>query len=113
MPPILLTASESAPANESRSVAVAHRRTSIKSLKNLFPGLDLQPGPGAHHRPLDLGAVANDAGVVHQCSDRFSVEAGNLLGIEIGEGGAEGVALVQDRDPRKAGLEPVEDQFLE
>jgi hypothetical protein len=30
-----------------------------------------------------------------------------------GEGGAEGVALAQDRDPRRAGLEPVEDQFLE
>ena len=63
--------------------------------------------------PLNLGAVADDAGVVHHRRNLLGVEAGNLLGIEIGEGGAEGVALAQDRDPRKAGLEPVEDQFLE
>jgi hypothetical protein len=35
-----------------------------------------------------------------------------VAGSKIGEGGPEGVALAQDRDPGKAGLEPVEDQVL-
>ena len=35
------------------------------------------------------------------------------LGPETVEGGAEGVALAQDRDPGEAGLETVEDQLLE
>ena len=91
-------------------------RSSIKELPyevgKTFPPLDLQVDPRGCHRSLDLDAVADDAGVVHQRRNLLSVEAGNLLGIEIGEGSAEGVALAQDRDPGKAGLEPVEDQFL-
>ena len=53
--------------------------------------------PGSAISAVDLGGVV----------------ARDLLGVETVEGGAEGVALAQDRDPRQAGLEAVEDELLE
>ena len=41
------------------------------------------------------------------------VVARDLLRVEAVEGGAEGGALAQDRDPRQAGLEAVERELLE
>ena len=73
---------------------------------------DLQIGLGAVDRALDLGAVAHDAGIVHQRVDLLRIVARDLLGLEIVEGLSEIVALAQDRDPRQAGLETVEDQLF-
>ena len=64
-------------------------------------------------RRHDFGAVAHDAGVLHQRLDLRLVVAHDLFRIEAVEGGAEGVALAQDGDPGQAGLEAVEDQLFE
>ena len=63
-------------------------------------------------RALDLGAVAHDAGVLHQPLDLLRRVARDLLRLEIVEGAAEIVALAQDGDPRQPGLEAVEHQLL-
>ena len=60
----------------------------------------------------DLGAVAHDAGVVHQRRDLVGIVAGDDLGCEAVESGAEIFALAQDRDPRQPGLEAVENQLF-
>src|SRR3546814_2635362 len=62
---------------------------------------------------LDLGAVAHNAGILHQRVELLRRVAGDLLGLEAVEGTAEIVALAQDSDPRQAGLEAVEDQLFE
>src|SRR5262249_42899680 len=63
-------------------------------------------------RTLDLGAVADDADIVHQRKDLLGVVARDLRRFEIVEGAAEVVALAQDGDPGQPGLEPVEDQLF-
>ncbi len=74
---------------------------------------DLEIALRAGDGTLDLGAVAHDAGIVHQRLDLPGVVARNFRRLEIVERFAEIVALAQDGDPGKAGLETVEDQLLE
>src|ERR1700731_3996103 len=73
---------------------------------------DLQIGLGAVDGALDLGAVADDAGMVHQCVNFFCIIAGDLLRREIVESLSEIVAFAQNRDPRQSGLKTVEDEFF-
>src|SRR6266851_2068372 len=73
---------------------------------------DLQIGFGACDRAFDLGAIADDADVVHQRVNLFRVVARDLFGAEIVEGAAKIVALAQNRDPRQPGLETVEDELF-
>src|SRR5262249_2207550 len=73
---------------------------------------DLQIGLRACDRAFDLGAVAHDAGIVHQRVDLLGVVARDLLRLEIVESATEIVALAQDGDPGEPGLEAVEDQLL-
>src|SRR5450631_138452 len=73
---------------------------------------DLEIALGACDRALDLGAVADDAGVVHQRMQLFGVVARDLFRDEIVEGAAKVVALAQDRDPRQPGLKTVEDELF-
>src|SRR5260370_21447275 len=73
---------------------------------------DLQIAVRAGDRALDLGAVADDAGVVHQRMQLFGVVARDLFRDEIVEGAAKVVALAQDRDPRQPGLKTVEDELF-
>jgi hypothetical protein len=55
--------------------------------------------------------VADDARVLQQAFDIGLVEGGYLAGIEVGEGLAEGLALVEDGQPAQAGLEALEQIF--
>ena len=57
--------------------------------------------------------MADDAGVGKQPVDVGVAEPGDLLEVETGEGGAEILALAQDRQPGKAGLEAFEADLLE
>src|SRR3546814_15097436 len=68
---------------------------------------DLEPAARIQHGTLDLGAVAHNAGILHQRVELLRRVAGDLLGLEAVEGTAEIVALAQDSDPRQAGLEAV------
>src|SRR5450631_2988061 len=73
---------------------------------------DLEIALRARDRTLDLGAVADDAGVVHQRVKLFRVVARDLFRDEIVEGTAKVVALAQNRDPRQPGLKAVEDELF-
>ncbi len=73
---------------------------------------DLQIGLGARDGALDLGAIADDAGIVHQRMDLLGVVVRYFVGLEIVESVPEMIALAQDRDPRQPGLKAVEDQLL-
>src|SRR5580692_1974 len=79
----------------------------------LFLVHDLEIGARRAHGALDLQAVADDAGVLHQPFELRRRVAGDLLGLEAIEGAAEVLALAQDRDPGEAGLEAVQQQLLE
>ncbi len=57
---------------------------------------------------FNLGARANDAGILKQALDVGFFEAGDLGGIESFEGFAEGVALAQHDNPGQAGLKSFE-----
>ena len=57
--------------------------------------------------------MADDRRVLKQALDVGPIEGGDLLGHEAGERAAEVLALAQDRDPREAGLEPLEAELLE
>src|SRR5665213_166679 len=63
-------------------------------------------------RAFDLGAIAHNAGVLHQPFDFLRRVARDLFRIEFAEGAAEVFALAQNRDPRQPGLEAVEHQLL-
>ena len=54
---------------------------------------------GATDGGLDLGAGADDAGVVEHGRDLGFPEAGDSFGVEVLERGAEGVTLAQNDDP--------------
>jgi hypothetical protein len=69
--------------------------------------------PGQRHRRLDLGPVADDAGILHQRVLFLVAPAHDFVRIEAVERFAEGRALAQDGDPREAGLEAVQHEFLE
>jgi hypothetical protein len=64
-------------------------------------------------RRADLAAVADDARVGQEPVDVAVVEAGDHGEVEPGERGAERLALAQDRQPREAGLEPLQAHLLE
>jgi hypothetical protein len=51
---------------------------------------------------LDLGPVADDAGVGEQSRDVDVVEGGDALGVEAREGSPESLPLAQDRQPGQA-----------
>ena len=75
--------------------------------------LQIEIDPGERDRSLDLGAVAHDARIGHQRLDLRRVVVDDDLGPETVEGGAERLALAQDRDPGKSRLETIEDEFFE
>src|SRR5215213_8934056 len=54
---------------------------------------------------VDLGQIANDAGIVHEPFDIRLVVGGHPLGHELVESGAEVLTLPQDRDPGQPRLE--------
>ncbi len=68
---------------------------------------------GIRDRGFDLGAIADDAFVVHQPRDVAFGEARDARGIEIVEGFAEVFALSQDGDPGKPCLKTFERHLLE
>src|SRR4051812_33145575 len=63
-------------------------------------------------RGLDLAAVADDRRVAEETLHVALAEPRDALRIEAFEGGAEPVALAQDRDPRQTRLEPLEAEPL-
>ena len=56
--------------------------------------------------------MPHDAGVAEQTTHVTLTEAGNLIGVEAGEGGTKVLPLPEDRQPREAGLEAFETQTL-
>src|ERR1700719_2211682 len=73
---------------------------------------DIEPGPRRAHGALDLGAIAHDAGILHQPLELGRPVARDFLRNEIVEGAAEVLPLAQDGDPRQPGLETVEHEFF-
>src|SRR4051794_27913325 len=65
------------------------------------------------HGTLNLQAIANDPGVVHQRREFFRAVACDGLGIEAVEGSAEVLAFAQNGDPGKSGLKAVEHELFE
>jgi hypothetical protein len=61
---------------------------------------------------LDLEAIAHDAGIAHQARHIFGAVAGDALRIECMERGAKILALLEDGQPRQAGLEALEHQLF-
>ena len=57
--------------------------------------------------------MAHDAGVGEAALHVLRAEPRDLGEIEIGEGGAEVLALAQNRDPREPGLEALQAELLE
>ena len=64
-------------------------------------------------RGADLQPVAHDRGVGHEALVVVFFEARDHGRVEVGERCAETIALAQDRDPGKAGLEGLERESLE
>src|SRR5262245_36101200 len=62
---------------------------------------------------LDLEPVAHDAFVLHQALQLAGIGARPDLRLQTLEGLADGSALAQDCNPRKSGLEAVEQELLE
>ena len=60
---------------------------------------DVEPSARREHRALDLGAVAHDAGILHQPFDFFRRVACDFIRREIVKGAAKILALAQDGDP--------------
>ena len=75
--------------------------------------LDGQEGTGVADRRLDLGPVADDAGVGQELLHPGRREARHLGGVEVGEGLAVAGAALEDGGPAEAGLRPLEHQELE
>src|SRR5262249_18742731 len=69
-------------------------------------------GPRIGDRCLDLAAVADDARVREEPLDVRVAEACDRVGLETGEGGAEALALTQDRQPGETRLEALEAEAL-
>src|SRR5690606_4132572 len=61
----------------------------------------------------DLAAVADDAGIGEQALDVLFPELRDPIEIEACKTGPKILALAQDRQPRQAGLEPLEADLLE
>ncbi len=70
-------------------------------------------GAGVGDGGVDLAPVAHDAGVGHQPLDVGRTERRDGVGVEAGEGLAEARPLVEDGQPRQAGLERLQGEPLE
>jgi hypothetical protein len=77
------------------------------------PVCSLNGAPGIVDGRDDLAAMADDAGLSPSSARYRIVEQRHLVEIEAGKGGAEIVALAQDRQPGEAGLETFEADLLE
>jgi hypothetical protein len=75
--------------------------------------LRFQSGVGVGNRGLDLAAVAHYPDITEQALDIGRAEFRNPLRGEAGEGAAEALTLPQDGEPREAGLEALQADFLE
>src|SRR5690242_2661472 len=73
---------------------------------------DLKPGACRRNCTLNLGPVADDAGILHQRFDLSLRIARDFFRRKTIEGAAKILALAQNGDPRKAGLETVEHKFF-
>src|ERR1700678_4582048 len=73
---------------------------------------DLQPSFGAPDRGLDLGAASDDAFILEQPVDVARAVLGDAVRVEAVKGFAEILALAQNGDPGKPGLETVQHQLL-
>ena len=78
----------------------------------LAPLAHVAPDPRAPDRRVDLGTRAYDTRIGQQPRPVRLAVAGDLLRIEVIEGGAERLALLENGDPRQPGLEPVQHQLL-
>ena len=74
--------------------------------------MHVEIGARREHGAFDLGAIAHDAGVLHQPFDFRRPVARDFFRHETIEGAAEIFALAQDGDPRQAGLKTIEDEFF-
>ena len=91
---------------------VRRRSATRRPRASLPPPAARSPAGVVEHR-FDLAAVADDAGVAEQALDVGGAEARDRLGVEVGEGAAEVLALAQDRQPGQARLEALEAELLE
>src|SRR5271155_826881 len=103
--------------NLTRGLIAVHLRLAINEIPQQLREArslcrDFKPGARREHRALDLGAVAHDAGVLHQPFDFFWRVTRDFRRREIVEGAAKILALAQNGDPRQAGLKAVEHQFF-
>src|SRR6185436_19758174 len=64
-------------------------------------------------RRFDLAAMADDPGIAEEPIDVALVEVGDALDREPGERLPEALPLAQDREPREAGLEPLQREQFE
>src|SRR5690606_3580117 len=64
-------------------------------------------------RRIDLEAVADDARIAEKPGDVPLAERGDAADVPVGEGGAERLPLLQDREPGEPGLVDLEDEALE
>src|SRR5208337_2169696 len=77
-----------------------------------FVFLDFQKSAGRGYATFDFCAVADDTGILHEGFDLGAIVAGDLVRVEIVEGGAESLALAQYCDPGQPRLESVEKEFF-
>ena len=70
-------------------------------------------GAGVAHGGLNLGPIADDAGVEEDLLDPLGGEPGHLLHIELGEEATVARPLLEDGQPAQPGLRPFEDEELE
>src|SRR5262249_42574869 len=75
--------------------------------------LDRQERPRVGDRGIDLRAVADDPGAVHETADSHRGIAGDFLRVEPVEGPPIGLPLLQNRGPAQSGLRALENQELE
>ncbi|MNP44824.1 hypothetical protein D3C76_1387010 [compost metagenome] len=73
----------------------------------------LQPGPGILPGRIQLGAIADDARVLHAFLDLLVAHPRQSFGIETEQHFAVALALLQHGDPRQPGLESFQQQQFE
>ena len=82
-------------------------------LRQRFPLIpECERGAGIGDRGLDLCFVAHDVGIAHQALDVTRGEPGDDVWVESGEGVAEGLSLLEDREPRESRLETLEAELF-
>ena len=78
----------------------------------LARGLHREIGAGAADGRFDLGAGADDVGVLEEAGDIGLIELRDEFGLEAFEGFAECFALAEDDEPRETGLKPIKHEFF-